>query len=63
MSMTPDDRAWLSTLADSLDKAARYPGLAQESAAITTIRLSDTFARAVADRLRDIVTREAIATP
>jgi hypothetical protein len=61
--MTSTDRRWLELLADSLDRAARTHERSITGESATTIRLTDTFVRNVADRLRAILERDAIPIP
>lgn len=56
--MQPEDRNYLRELALELDRALRF-GLDRDvPEGSQWIRLSDTFARAVSERLRGIVARE-----
>ena len=50
--MTDDERRWLTTTADALDRARRHRDIDDEGERVTTIKLSDELARSVADRLR-----------
>jgi hypothetical protein len=52
--MTDDDRIWLMSVADALDKARRHRSVDDDGAAMVTIAISDELARGVADRLRAI---------
>jgi hypothetical protein len=59
--MTSDDRQWLHSVADALDRARRYRE--DGEAAMVTIKVSDELARSVADRVRAIAERDAITPP